>query len=60
MRKIERAYDVEVQYEGHINDEAIGGEVVPKRRTLSEILTILEATDQFKFKVEGRRITVMP
>jgi transmembrane sensor len=60
MRKIERAYDVEVQYQGEINDEAIGGEVAPKRRKLSEVLTLLEATDQFKFKVEGRRITVMP
>lgn len=60
MRKIERAYDVEVSYEGPVNDEPIGGQAISKSKTLTDILNILEQTEQFKFKVEGRRITVMP
>lgn len=58
MRKIERAYDVEVVYKGEISDEPLGGKV--SKRTLSELLSTLESTEQFRFKVEGRRITVMP
>lgn len=59
MRKIERAYDVEVNYEGEINNEEIGG-MVSKLRNLPDILKALTSAAQCKFKVEGRRITVMP
>lgn len=59
MKKIERWYDVEVAYDGTPGTVGIGG-AVPMSMSLKQVLKILESTDQFKFKLEGRRVTVMP
>ncbi|WGQ12242.1 FecR family protein [Pedobacter gandavensis] len=58
MRNIERVYNVTVVYQGEIENVEIGG-IVSKSRSLSEILNTLESLEQVRFKVEGRRITVM-
>lgn len=58
MRKIARWYDVEVSYEGVIPVSTFGG-VVPRSKSLSSILKIMEITDKVHFKVNGRRVTVM-
>lgn len=59
MRKIARWYNVEVVYQGKITDNDFVG-TVPRFKNISEALTILELTNTVHFKVEGRRITVMP
>ena len=59
MRKISRWYDVEVDYRGIDQNLKFGG-AVSRGRNLSQVLNLLELTDKVKFKVEGRRITVMP
>ncbi|MBB2151677.1 FecR family protein [Pedobacter gandavensis] len=58
MRNIERVYNVEVVYQGEIENVELGG-IVSKSRSLADILNVLESTEKFRFKVEGRRITVM-
>ena len=59
MRKIARWYNVEVVYQGKITDNNFVG-TVPRFGNISEALTILELTNTVHFKIEGRRITVMP
>jgi transmembrane sensor len=59
MRKIARWYNVDVVYQGKITDNDFVG-TVPRFKNVSEALTILELTKTVHFKVEGRRITVMP
>ncbi len=58
MRQIARWYDVDVVYQGNLEDKVYGGRV-SKSKNISEILRNLELTGTIHFKVEGRRITVM-
>jgi len=58
MRQLARWYDVEVVYEGPLSNEKFEGEI-PRNSTLSEVFKILELT-AVHFKVEGRKVTVMP
>lgn len=59
MRMISRWYNVDVVYEGKIPEVRFGGSV-SRAMNISEILRVLELTDAVHFKVEGRRVTVMP
>lgn len=59
MRKISRWYNVEVIYQGKITDNDFVG-TVPRFKNVSEALAILELTKTVHFKVDGRRIIVMP
>jgi transmembrane sensor len=59
MRKVARWYDIEVVYQGNLSRKHIGGSV-SRSKNLNDVLMILKATDQFNFKIEGRRVTVMP
>jgi transmembrane sensor len=59
MRKLERWYDVEVNYTGNISNKVKIMGSVSRNTELAELLKMLESTDKFKFKTEGRRITVM-
>lgn len=59
LKKIGRWYDVDISYDGHLNHvEMIGA--VSRSSSLAEVLEILEKTDKFKFKLQGRRVLVMP
>lgn len=58
MRQLARWYDVEVVYEGALPNEKFDGEI-SKNSTLSEVFKILELS-AVHFKVEGRKVTVMP
>lgn len=58
MREISRWYNVDVEYEGKINQRFWGS--ISKDVNVSEVLKILEATGAVKFKVERNKITVMP
>jgi len=59
MRKISRWYDVEVVYEGKIDEKDFGG-TVSRFDSAADVLKSLELTGTVHFKIEGRRITVMP
>ncbi|MCX2451434.1 FecR domain-containing protein [Pedobacter sp. PLR] len=59
MRKVARWYDVDVAYEPHISSKKIGGRI-SRNKSLKVVLKTLSGTDKFNFKVEGRRVTVMP
>lgn len=59
MRKISRWYDVEIEYRGRLTNETFVGQV-PKFGKISEVLAALELTGLAHFKIEGRRVIVMP
>lgn len=59
MRKISRWYDVEVSYSKNIPYKRYEGSI-SRFKNVSEILRKFELTEGIHFKVEGRRITVMP
>ncbi|ALL05007.1 hypothetical protein AQ505_05560 [Pedobacter sp. PACM 27299] len=59
MRKIARWYDVEIVYAANISPKEIGGRI-SRNKSLDYVLRTLSRTDKFNFKVEGRRVTVMP
>lgn len=58
MKKIARWYDVEVAYVGNPTQEGFTGKV-SRNRNIGDVLMILEKTKGVKFKIEGRRITVI-
>lgn len=60
MRQLERWYDVQVTYEGNIQNgdfEFLGK--LPRNMNLSQVLGILEKQD-VHFKIEGKKIIVRP
>lgn len=59
MRKISRWYNLEIIYQGKTTDNTFIG-TVSRFREVSEVLNILELTRTVHFKIEGRKITVMP
>lgn len=59
MRKLARWYDIEVIYQGNLDGLNFGGKV-SRSKTLKDALKILTLTGDIHFKVEGRRVTVMP
>jgi transmembrane sensor len=59
MKKISRWYNVDVTYTGDISKKVFAG-TVSRFENVSEVLEMLELTGSIHFKVEGRRITVMP
>lgn len=59
MRQISRWYDVEVSYEGQIADLKFGGSI-SRTKNINVVLRNLESTKGVHFKIEGRRILVMP
>lgn len=59
MRRVARWYDVDVSYKGNLKRQNFGGKV-PRFEDISKLLTTLELTGTVHFKIDGRRITVMP
>ncbi len=59
MRMLSRWYDVEVEYQGEMIGTGFGGSV-SRSKNISEILKLLELTGDVHFKIEGRRVIVMP
>ncbi|MDQ7949920.1 MAG: FecR domain-containing protein, partial [Pedobacter sp.] len=59
MKKVSRWYDIEVVYKGNITKEGFVGSV-SRYEKIAEVLSTLELTGLVHFKVEGRRVTVMP
>jgi transmembrane sensor len=59
MKRISRWYDVEIVYQGKIQDEQFWG-TFSRSKSLNSLLKSLEQTQTIHFKIEGRRIIVMP
>ena len=57
MRQVARWYDVEVVYDTKVSQHFIAD--VPRDVPASELLKLLELTDQVHFKIEGKKITVI-
>jgi len=58
MRQVERWYDVDVVYEGDIADRFVAD--ISYEVPVSVLLKIMELTGRVHFKIDGRKITVMP
>ncbi len=57
MRQIARWYDVDVEFRGPQPENEFNG-VIPRKRSVSELLAVLEQTDVVHFTLEGRKIIV--
>lgn len=58
MQKVGRWYDVEVVYEGEVNNGLFGG-TFSKNKSLQQLLKSLASTGQIRYKLTGRRVTIM-
>ncbi len=58
MKKVSRWYNVEVEYQGDVKDKKFWG-TFSRNKNIAELLANLELTESIKFKIEGRRVTVM-
>ncbi|MCX2449769.1 FecR domain-containing protein [Pedobacter sp. PLR] len=59
MRKLSRWYDIDPEYHGKLDGLNFSGKI-SRSKDLSEVLKVLTLTGDVKFKVEGRRVSVMP
>jgi len=58
MLQISNWYDIEVSYVGSISQEKFSGSI-SRFKNISDVLNMLSYSNAVKFKVEGRRVTVM-
>lgn len=60
MNKIARWYDVDVVYQEGVNlQQTFSGEM-SRSRNLTDLLRLMEVTGNVHFRIEGRRVVVMP
>lgn len=59
MNKISRWYNVDITYKGAKMDKLFGGKI-SRFNSVNEVLETLQATGDVHFKIEERRILVMP
>lgn len=60
MRQLARWYDVQVAYEGAMTDNHTYYGVIPRKQEAQDILDVLALTKNVHFRIEGRKITVLP
>lgn len=58
MKRIGRWYDAEIVLQGDFSRRTLGG-TVSRYESLEKLLDVLAMTDHFKYKIEGRRVTIM-
>lgn len=58
MRKVARWYDVDVRYEGTVGQHFTGS--APRDADLATLLRRMELTNEVKFQVTGKTVTVTP
>lgn len=58
MRQLARWYDIDVSYNGNISKHFDG--TITRSSNLLNVLNILELTGEVNFKVEGKKVLVMP
>ena len=59
MRQVERWYNVEVVYQTDGTDQDFSG-IVSRSKSIEELLHTLEMTKTVHFRIEGRKIIVLP
>lgn len=59
MRKLARWYDIEPEYVSNLPEIGFGGSV-SRNKNISEVLKVLELTQAVHFKIDGRRVRIMP
>lgn len=59
MHKLSRWYGVEVLFEDKSIDQRFTG-MVSRKKNISDVLSMLEQTEEVHFKIEGKTITVIP
>jgi transmembrane sensor len=59
MRDVERWYDAEVVYEGNVTYH-FRADGISRTLPVSKLLEVFEMTNRVHFKIEGKKITVMP
>jgi ferric-dicitrate binding protein FerR (iron transport regulator) len=57
MRQISRWYDVDVEFRGVLPGNEFNG-VISRKKEVTELLTVLEQTEDVHFVLEGRKIVV--
>jgi len=60
MRKVARWYDVDIIYTDNMDQSLRFGGKISRYKNLTSTLKIMELTGNVHFKVEGRRVIVMP
>lgn len=58
MNQVSRWYDVEVIYTSKFENKRFGG-LISRSKKITDLLDIMESTKGIRFKIEGRRVTVM-
>lgn len=58
MRQISRWYDVEIEYRGKVTQHFWGS--ISRSANALQVLKLLETTGGVKFKIEGRKVIVIP
>ncbi|MNR38140.1 hypothetical protein D3C85_1562170 [compost metagenome] len=59
MLELSRWYDVEIVYQGDVSNRIFTGSM-SRKMGLAAILAKISYTEAVHFKIEGRRVTVMP
>ncbi|WEK35595.1 MAG: DUF4974 domain-containing protein [Candidatus Pseudobacter hemicellulosilyticus] len=59
MRQVARWYDVSIRYEGNLDQLHFSG-IVSRRQEMAQLLKILEASHQIRFRQEGQTLIVYP
>lgn len=59
MQELSRWYDVEISYQGDVSNRIFTGSM-SRKMGLAAILAKISYTEAVHFKIEGRRVTVMP
>lgn len=59
MRQAARWYDVEVSYQGNVQQEIFSGSI-PRSANITQLIKILELTKTVKIRIEGRKLIVSP
>lgn len=59
MLQLSNWYDIEVSYAANLPEDGFNG-TISRSKNLTEVLAMLERTGIIHFKIEGRRITVLP
>lgn len=59
MHRVSRWYDIDYEFKGQQGDLSFLG-IVERSKNISSLLKVLESTGNVHFKIEGRKIIVMP
>jgi ferric-dicitrate binding protein FerR (iron transport regulator) len=59
MRQVARWYNVEVAYQGNVQQEIFSG-TIPRSAGITQLIKILELTKTVKVSIEGRKLMIAP